>query len=253
MAPFRNAWATIPANESLTRSSQVNSSLMNHGISVVKWLHLYRNFVCLIASAENLRSPAWSVQTNTFLVGEKWDAKWPAVHLGHIFQITLAAINAAFASIPIQAQFCPATWKQAVEIMIPKIKHHAMLQNSESLIYFIHNYSTWCSACRFPRADSFISLWQPPSGHRAYICALNKVLSADIKQQKCQPGILCSDDATSCYDQIVHSAANFCMQQLGVASNTCRVMFGTLQELQHFASSTSGTSSNSYGALEMVP
>lgn len=56
-------------------------------------------------------------------------------------------------------------------------------------------------------------------GHRANICALNKVLSADQLRQKQQSGILCSNDTASCYDRIVHLVASLYMQRLGVSAD----------------------------------
>lgn len=41
------------------------------------------------------------------------------------------------------------------------------------------------------------------------------------------------------------------MQRLGVSADTCCIMFGTLQELQHFVSTTFGTITESYGAIEV--
>jgi hypothetical protein len=72
-------------------------------------------------------------------------------------------------------------------------------------------------------------------GFRAVDCGLNKVLTADILQQNHTPAALCSNDAKQCYDRIVHSVAYIyiCLQRIGIVENTCRGMFGSLQQIQH--------------------
>jgi hypothetical protein len=88
-------------------------------------------------------------------------------------------------------------------------------------------------------------------GHRSNVCALNKVLTYDIIRQTRIPAALCSNDAMSCYDRIVHAIASICMQRLGIAPSTCRLMFGTLQHIQHHVSTAYGTSDEHYGGLEI--
>ena len=49
-------------------------------------------------------------------------------------------------------------------------------------------------------------------GYRAADCALNKVLVNDVIRQKRLIAALCSNDAKSCYDRIVHVVASLCMR-----------------------------------------
>jgi hypothetical protein len=88
-------------------------------------------------------------------------------------------------------------------------------------------------------------------GRRANICVLNKVLMYDLIRQRRRVAAICSNDATSCYDRIIHVVASICMQRLGVDATTCEVMFGTLQELQHFVTTAYGRASSSYGAVQI--
>jgi hypothetical protein len=83
------------------------------------------------------------------------------------------------------------------------------------------------------------------------VCALNKVLTYDILRQKRIPAALCSNDAVSCYDRIVHAVASLCMQRLGVSAATCQLMFGTLQNMKHYVSTAYGMCDTPYGALEI--
>ena len=56
-------------------------------------------------------------------------------------------------------------------------------------------------------------------GSRSWLTAidrsLNKRLTYDIIRQKKRPGVLCSNDAKSCYDWIVHLVASLAMQRVG--------------------------------------
>jgi hypothetical protein len=87
-------------------------------------------------------------------------------------------------------------------------------------------------------------------GFHANDCGLNKVLTYDILRQHKTPAALCSNDAKSCYDRIVHAIANIFLQRVGVQANTCRgVMFGTLQQMKHHVKTAYGTSQQSYGRI----
>jgi hypothetical protein len=82
-------------------------------------------------------------------------------------------------------------------------------------------------------------------------CGLNKVLTTDISRQKILPMAICSNDTRQCYDRIVHSVVNIFLQRVGVHPNTCHVMLGTLQQMQHYVKTTYGTSNTSYGCIQI--
>jgi hypothetical protein len=88
-------------------------------------------------------------------------------------------------------------------------------------------------------------------GFRANDCGLNKVLTYDISRQWKTPAALCSNDAKPCYDRIVHAIASICLQRVGVQANTCRVMFGTIQQMKHYVKTAYGTSEQSYGTINI--
>ena len=66
-------------------------------------------------------------------------------------------------------------------------------------------------------------------GHAADESALNKVLTFDISRQRKQPLALCSNDAASCYDRIVHSVASIAMQSTVTPKEPLICMFTTIQ------------------------
>jgi hypothetical protein len=65
---------------------------------------------------------------------------------------------------------------------------------------------------------------------------------------------LCSNDAKSCYDRIVHSIASILMQQQNDPASSCICVFTTLQNLHHTVRTIYGDSKSGYGGtLWAVP
>ena len=87
--------------------------------------------------------------------------------------------------------------------------------------------------------------------HRSIECAANKVLTTDIARQEHRSMALCSNDAKSCYDRILHAIASICMRRVGVAKETCQMMFGTLEQVDHYVQTNFGDSETSYACIEI--
>ena len=88
----------------------------------------------------------------------------------------------------------------------------------------------------------------------AILHALNKCLSYDLLCQFKYPGALCSNDAKSCYDRIVHSVASLCLQCLGLLESAIVCLFSTLQDMEHTVCTVYGNSQHSYGgSLWSIP
>jgi hypothetical protein len=77
--------------------------------------------------------------------------------------------------------------------------------------------------------------------------ALNKVLSFDSIRQARMDEAMCSNDAKSCYDRIVHSITSILMQQQNVPASACICVFITLQNLHHTVRTIYGDSKSGYG------
>lgn len=169
-----------------------------------------------------------------------------------------AAIDAAFSNIPIAAGFIPDLWKKSLDVMIPKKVSSVHVRKLRIIVLFhslFNMINKRVGRSMIRQADSLglipLEAYGSRPGRRANICALNKVLALDILRQLRRAGIICGNDATLCYDRIVHVVASLCMQRLGVTPDVCKVMFGTLQELQHHISTVFGQSSSAYGALRI--
>jgi hypothetical protein len=70
-------------------------------------------------------------------------------------------------------------------------------------------------------------------GKKSMEQALNKVLSFDLIRQARMDAAMCSNDAKSCYDRIVHSIASILMQQQNFPASACICVFTTRQNLHH--------------------
>jgi hypothetical protein len=83
--------------------------------------------------------------------------------------------------------------------------------------------------------------------HRSVIAALNKRLTMDVLRQRRQAGALCSNDAKSCYDRVVHSIAALSMRRQGAPKNPVKCMFATLQQAAHKIRTAFGLSAKTHG------
>jgi hypothetical protein len=87
--------------------------------------------------------------------------------------------------------------------------------------------------------------------NRSIECAANKVLTTNIARQEHHSMALCSNDAKSCYDRILHAIATICMQRVGVHKEACLMMFGTPAKVKHHIRTTYGDSTTSYSCIEL--
>ena len=78
--------------------------------------------------------------------------------------------------------------------------------------------------------------------HRAIEVVLNARLVDDILRTKTLPAIVCSNDAKSCFDCIVHSIFSICMRRLGAHANPVKSCVRTLQSLHHHMRTAFGDS-----------
>ena len=170
----------------------------------------------------------------------------------------VTTIDNAFSTIPLLAGFSPKSWTKAVNIMIPKKQSSTHVEKLRIIVLFHAMYNMINKRIGRAMVYRAHSTGQIPMeafgsvpGRRANECVLNKVLAYDTLRQQHRPAALCSTDATSCYDRIVHSVASICMQRMGVQDTACRLIFGTLQQLQHFITTHYGLSDTAYGAAEI--
>lgn len=88
---------------------------------------------------------------------------------------------------------------------------------------------------------------------QSIIAALNKQLAMDLLRQRRQAGALCSNDAKSCYDHIVHNIATLAIWRTGMPAEPVRSMFETLQLAEHQVTTAHGISKQTYGKHQRPP
>ena len=161
-------------------------------------------------------------------------------------------------SIPFVAGYTPQAWYDATDVMIPKKADSIAVEQLRIIILYhalFNQANKAIGRALLHHAEQFSQI--PPEAygsrrnHRAIECALNKVLTADIWRQSRRTGALCSNDAKSCYDRIVHSVAILAMRRLGLSPETCHVMIGTLDQVRHHVRTAYGDSASSYGGIEI--
>jgi hypothetical protein len=169
----------------------------------------------------------------------------------------IVEVNAAIVSIPALTGYCPKRWSDAIDVMIPKkvaskhVKKIRIIVLFHSLFNMLNKRVTKQAMSQAKQLGVIPSEAYAKQGFRAVNCGLNKVLTADILRQNHTPAALCSNDAKQCYDIIVHSVAKICLQRIWIDKNTCRVMFGSLQQMQHYVKTAYGISDTSYGGIEI--
>jgi len=84
-------------------------------------------------------------------------------------------------------------------------------------------------------------------GHSSITQSLNKRLTFDHICQLKQAAIICSNNAKSCYDHIVHRIAAQSMYRCGVNKPALICMFSTIQRLRHHIRTLFGDSQISAG------
>jgi hypothetical protein len=171
--------------------------------------------------------------------------------------VTIAEVDAAIVSITALTGYCPKRWSEAIDVMIPKKADSKQVKKLRIIVLFHSLFNMLNKKVARQATQSAIQLEAIPSkayakpGFRSNNCGLNKVLTYDILRQRKNPAALCSNDAKSCYDRIVHSIANICLQRVGVQPNTCQVMLGTLQQMKHYVKTAYDTSERSYGSIHI--
>lgn len=170
----------------------------------------------------------------------------------------VADVDASMASIPFMTGFTPTQWREATDVMIPKKKSSRHVQKLRIIVLFdaMFNMGNKRIARDMIRRAGQLGLLPAEAyggvpGRRATTCTLNKILSLDIIRQERRIAALCSNDARSCYDRIIHTIASICMQRMGVSAEACHVIFGTLQELQHHVRTAFGERARGYGAVRI--
>jgi hypothetical protein len=165
----------------------------------------------------------------------------------------LTKIDNIVANLPYIWGFSPSRWKKGLDVMLEKKPGVRQINTLRAILLyeadFNHNNKR-LGREMLRRAESANVVAIEQYGSRKNLSAvdqsLNKVLTFDLWRQFRTNGALCSNDAKSCYDRIVHNCASLCMQRVGTPVQPIISMFSTIQELSHHVRTIYGDSQSSY-------
>jgi hypothetical protein len=170
----------------------------------------------------------------------------------------IAEFDATMANIPYASGHTPEAWMQMVDVLIPKKTNSSAIEKLRIIVLFHALFNLNNKRVGRDMIANAERLNQIPweaygsrKKHRSIECAVNKVLTTDIARQEHRSMALCSNDAKSCYDRILHAIASICMRRVGVPQETCLMMFGTLAKVQHYIRTTYGDSDTAYTCIEI--
>jgi hypothetical protein len=165
----------------------------------------------------------------------------------------LASFDVTMANIPYATGYSSIRWQSGTDVMIPKSVASLWVDKLRTLLLLdpkCNQNNKILGRAVMAQAEAYSPIPAEQYGsrkkHRAIEAALNKVPTQDIWFQKRQSGALCSNDAKSCYDRVVHPFAILSMLRLGCPQGPLLSMFVTLQKMNHFIGSAFGVSSTSF-------
>jgi hypothetical protein len=181
------------------------------------------------------------------------------LHFGHFIagssHAQIAAFEACLSGIPWLTGYSPKRWQQGINVMIEKKPGEYHVTKLRTILLLEADFNQGNK--RIGRqimynAEKLKRLAGEQYGSRKFYTAinqgLNKRLTFDVWRQKNQRGALCSTDAMSCYDRIVHLAAALAMRRAGATAKAVTCMLDTLQAIKHYTRTAFGDSINYFDA-----
>jgi hypothetical protein len=156
----------------------------------------------------------------------------------------LATLDAMMREIPYKTGYVMERWKKGIDVELCKEPGNFNLERLRNIVLLEADYNTNCKKIGRDALHSAETQATDPSAiapeqygsrkrHRAVEVCLNMKLVDDILRQMRRAGAICSNDAKSCYDRIIHAILSICLQRIGMQENPIRSTLETLQQLQH--------------------
>jgi hypothetical protein len=174
---------------------------------------------------------------------------------------TVKEFEAVMTSIPYETGISPERWQQGTDVMLEKQTGNFRVDKLRVILLYEADFNQnnkKLGRDMMYTAEDLRAIAQEQFGsrtdHTSINQSLNKRLTYDIIRQKKRPGAVCSNDAKSCYDRIVHSVASLAMQRVGTPVEPIVCMFTTIQNLQHRIRTVYGDSTIGFsGRLFTIP
>ena len=201
--------------------------------------------------------PAY-ISTSTFQSGwnkmkEHTAAGISGIHFGHMKTCAkdemLSSFESSIAQIAYGSGSPPASWKNSIICMIKKKSQVEHISGLRSVVlteadFNFNNKILGKSTMAAAETAQVLAKEQYGSrkGKSAIDHALHKRITYDILRQTRTPGVLCSNDAKSCYDRIVHTIAILAYRRLGIQQPPVECMIKSIQRMKHHFRTSYGTS-----------
>ena len=196
---------------------------------------------------------------------ERTASSLSGAHFGHYkagtFNEMINAVHTALSAIPLKTGYSYNRWKKGINVMLEKIPGNFQVDKLRIILLFeadFNQLNKYIGKQMMSHAElhGLVAAEQYGSRHgRSSITqSLNKRLTFDNIRQLRQAAIICSNDAKSCYDRIVHRVAAQSMYRCGTSKPALICMFSTIQRLRHHIRTLFGDSQISAGTdLWAVP
>ena len=179
------------------------------------------------------------------------------LHFGHLKACAqnslLTEFESSIAHIPYVSGYTPQQWKEGTIVMIKKREGLNNIKKLRSLVLTESdfNFNNKILGRRsIQHAEDIQGLAPEQYGSRKFKCsidqALHKKITYDIMRQTKRSGLLCSNDAKSCFDQIVHSIAALAYKRIGIQQPPIECMLSGIQEMNYHISTSFGLSFESF-------
>ena len=207
---------------------------------------------------DNYNAPSMNISSQRFSKGWKKMKEFTSggpsgLHFGHMKACAtdpfLAQVESCVCSIPPSIGFSPTQWQQGVTSMILKRSGSNLVDDLRSICVCEADFNFFTKTLGYKTMQHAekLNLIAPEqygsrSGKSSIDHAVHKKLWYDILRQKRQPGAMCSNDAKSCYDRVVHSIASLAYQRLGIPLPPITTLLKTIQKMKHHIRTSYGDS-----------
>ena len=214
------------------------------------------------------RPPEAHISQKTYKEGwkkmkEATSAGISGLHFGHMkattFDEGLIEFESAISSIPFTTGYSPPKWQYGVMVMLQKKAKVDLVDQMRTIVLTEADFNfnnKILGRLTLQKAETAKAIpkeqYGSRKGHSAIDHAINKRLLYDILRQTRRPGALCSNDAKSCFDRVVHSIAMLAYQRLGIPSPPVKSMLHTIQKMKHHIRTTYGDSEFTMHSEEMA-
>ena len=174
-------------------------------------------------------------------------------HYGHMKTCAedklLADFKSSIMNIPYTSGYSPKPWQEGNIVMIKKRINSNNISSLRTIVLmeadFNYNNKLLGEKTMY-HAEQTKPLAPEQYGSRkgksAIDQTIHKALTYDIIRQHCLPAMLCSNDAKSCYDRILHSIASIAYRRLGVESPPVQCMLESIQNMKFHIQTSHGLS-----------